>query len=331
MGNHGDPCLAALLWKNCRSRWQSRFPLCPHKPELGSWLFKGPNGMGCKACHLTGVQSPYGAGALTSRLQLRAPRFAKHAGNEQHLSAVCQLTDCEACKQMLASRRDASSAPTAAAFQRVVDALTRGGGKHQIDEVCGEMSQKRSMMEWCVAEAMRMIDRAFLEEAGALCTNVDAKAEKFTVRFSAASRTLQHRRGQLGHAIHAGQKLDSVEAYVKSVETILRNFCTYGHGAPGRPRQLPLFSASLYEHLRRIHGCFNSDAERCVKLAGIELGNHGGLRNDAAALLPGTNITGEPKPNAQHIYNFTNTCKVICIMYEAKRTTYLYVKQTNEQ
>ena len=252
--------------------------------------------MACKACHLTDVRSS--AATITCKAQVRCLRFAKHASNEQHLTAVCQLTKCEACSRTLSSKRDACAAPTAEAFQRIIDDLMRGGGKHKIDKVCGEKSLKHNMMERCVAEAMCVQDRVFLEESGALCTNVDGKSGKFTIRFSAATEDLQHRRGQLGHTDYAGAHLDSVESYVKCMETILRNFCTYGHGGPGRPRLLPIFSLELYEHIRRIHGFFNSDSEGVVMLAGLEVANHGGLRHDDVALLPGTNVTCQDKTHA---------------------------------
>ena len=79
-------------WLRNETKWKKQFPLCPHNPSLGSWLFVRKTsrgaGLGCKACYLASVESQYGHCSLITSRQLSVDRFCKHTETEIHLQSV---------------------------------------------------------------------------------------------------------------------------------------------------------------------------------------------------------------------------------------------------
>ena len=268
-------------WAKNKAAWQEALPLCPHNSDLGSWLFfkkhpDGTCGLGCKACFLQGRTSEYGKATVVTKRNF-LEQFRQHHVCEAHRQAVIELTRCEHCKGDLQSLQDSRTAPSFSDFRRVWDARVSGGPCHKIRGVCGR--GKRQMMEFCCAEAMRMTDREFLESAVAMCTHIDSKKHRLTMRFSAANDNLSVRKGLIGHVVHAGEHKDSVKCYVDAVDSLLRKFCTWSFGAPAhpvRPRLPPAFDQALYDKLRSIHEVFNADAAQTMVLTGMEVSNHHG-------------------------------------------------------
>ena len=225
----GVAMVSLQRWAKNKAAWQEALPLCPHNSDLGSWLFfkkhpDGTCGLGCKACFLQGRTSAYGKATVVTKLRNFLEQFRQHHVCEAHRQAVIKLTGCEHCKGDLQSLQDSRTAPSFSDFRRVWDARVSGGPCHKIRGVCGR--GKRQMMEFCCAEAMRMTDREFLESAVAMCTHIDSKKHRLTMRFSAANDNLSVRKGLIGHVVHAGEHKDSVKCYVDAVDSLLRKFCT---------------------------------------------------------------------------------------------------------
>ena len=97
----------------------------------------------------------------------------------------------------------------------------------------------------------------------------------------------------LGHVNYVESALsDKTEAYVQSVDRLLRQYCTFGFQAPPLSHKLsktgPRFDKPLYEHMKSTHEVWDTDAEQCIQLAGMECAGHGGIRDNAP--LPNTKL-----------------------------------------
>ena len=143
-------------------------------------------------------------------------------------------------------------------------------------------------MEFCLAEAMRAVDREHIRQSSSLVFHCDNRKSRLTVLFSAGRESdLVVRRGFLGHVDATAIKnreLDASMSYAIAIQQIMREFCTAGCGAPfvagGHP---DAFDAGLFEHMQRIHEVFDADGEQCIQNAGEML--TGVLDGDPAALL----------------------------------------------
>lgn len=224
------------LWRSAKQSWQERLPLDPHDSDLGSWIFAKwrvgfVQSVGCKACFLAKTQTPFGMATLQSRCQLRLARFLKHASSEVHIQSVVALTGCDTCRSQLNDCVDARSAPSASDMRAVWNRRREGDASfHVIPGFGGQ--RKRQQCEFCIAEAVRMQQRAHLQLSVVMATHVDGKGTRLTVRYSATTADLDTQKGQLGHVQHAGAHPDSVAAYKQSIHSIMKNFCTLGFGAP---------------------------------------------------------------------------------------------------
>ena len=225
----------------------------------------------------------FGMATLQSRCQLRLARFLKHASSEVHIQSVVALTGCDTCRSQLNDCVDARSAPSASDMRAVWNRRREGDASfHVIPGFGGQ--RKRQQCEFCIAEAVRMQQRAHLQLSVVMATHVDGKGTRLTVRYSATTADLDTQKGQLGHVQHAGAHPDSVAAYKQSIHSIMKNFCTLGFGAPPRSDGCAppkLYDEKLFCHLAKIHELFDSDAARTMILTAMELSNHDGTTPDS--------------------------------------------------
>ena len=204
------------IWYRNKARWKTALPLCPHD-ELGSWLYRGAKGIGCKACSLAGHSSEFAKGILTSAYQLRWSRLKKHAASEQHLRAVARVTQCDECKTASDAKVDSATAPDAAIFRQAWDA--RRKGTPNTSAVANMCAGKRQQVDFCMAEAIRMQQREDLRTSVCIVSHLDGKGQRLTMRYSSANEELEPCRGSFGHIRHANDA-DSVEAYVRTVKDL---------------------------------------------------------------------------------------------------------------
>ena len=132
---------------------------------------------------------------------------------------------------------DSSCAPTAAHFKTVWVAKRKG-------ESCGtEVGSpwKQRRMVWCIAEAMRNMERSHILRSKVMVLHQDGRKHRHTVRFSAIDGELRMRRGLLGHVdfvVDGRTEEPGAVAIKKGAVEVIANFCTRGHGAPDRARGL---------------------------------------------------------------------------------------------
>ena len=240
-----------------------------HLSDLGSWLFENKTGVagvwgfGCKACHLQNLRTPFGLADLRSERQLKTPRFRKHTQQVSHLRAVANLTNCRKCKELADAADDKLSAPLLAEFKSTWDNVLHARELHT-------RSEKPYQIKFCIAEALRMHDRAAIECADVVVIHADSRKHRMTVRYSACSRGLILKKGYFGHVNCVSQHTDSVEHYLQTVLSVLKNFCTEALGVPpgSHTDGLVQFNEKLYSHLMRVCLVWNADAEPCIQLAG---------------------------------------------------------------
>ncbi len=141
-------------------------------------------GFGCTACRSAGLQTPFGKALLSEpRWAGFCGRFRKHEQCESHMAAVAEVTKCDACVAAIRKKADDSSSASEKDFKEVWLRRRQGGAARH--EVAGCAGLKRQRMEWCLAEGMRMIDRAFVSTGGVLISHSDGKGKRLTMRFSA--------------------------------------------------------------------------------------------------------------------------------------------------
>ena len=98
-----------------------------------------------------------------------------------HLEAVARLTKCDKCQ----ASSDSILAPSTDAFEAVKQARCSGGpSRSAIENICGANSKKRTMMEFRLAEALRMDDREHLRRCMSLVIHIDGRQHRLTACFT---------------------------------------------------------------------------------------------------------------------------------------------------
>lgn len=123
-------------------------------------------------------------------------------------------------------------------------------------------------MRWCLAEAMRELDREFLRRAHTVSLMQDSRKRRLLVRFKAATLSLETRRGILGqHHLHGSMNGSGLR---EGTLATLRTLCTKGLGAPSRPPGAPepVFDEALMEHMVKSVEEFSADAAADEQHAG---------------------------------------------------------------
>ena len=233
----GGQAWLTSMWATQGWKWQCDFPLCRHK-DLGSWLFARQQsgvvvGLGCKVCHLAGSSSRAGKAGWQTPRSCRSDKFQAHTRRPSHIQAAAQLNLCDQCTAENNAEKDIRAAPSSDEFMQVWKARQRGDVTGSgLKRIAGH-SIKRDQIQFCIAEAMRMQDREHVSESVTLVTHVDGKGKLLSMRASATSLNLVTKRIFMGHVQHTS-KADTVEAYVESINKLLRNFCVTFHNAPAR-------------------------------------------------------------------------------------------------
>ena len=167
----------------CARKSESNFLLCPHKPQLGSFIFHSSDGkditVGCKACKLACVQGCSWAACevkASSEHGFAKRVFEQHASTPEHQKAVVLLTGCLECKAALESKTSATNEE----FEQVWSAKASGAVKDQTLKVKGRRIErnKKSKLEFLLAEGARNIRRAKLRKCDNIILHVDGATLK---------------------------------------------------------------------------------------------------------------------------------------------------------
>ncbi len=277
---NGEEALRAW-WKNRGEAAREAHVLHKGDPELGSWLFARVHdgtgfALGCKACHLARRKTEFGEIQLASVRQVKNERLRKHEDSLEHQQAVATLVGDSLQQGDVDDAIASRAAPPARAFREVWDARCKPGRTPDIPGIGGRFKVKRMM--YCLYEAIVMNDRELIRQAECMATHSDGRAKRLSIRFAVNGPSLLPHRGHLGHVDYVEHKrsgAESATAIGRAYDGVIRNFCTFGKHAPDSDNEV--FDEALYDHMRRIHEVFDSDAERCMINCGLDL---------AGALLP---------------------------------------------
>ena len=249
-------------WARHSKTWQHALPLHPRKPALGSWLYgrvidvnaRKVFAGGCKACELANQCAP---NFKPLQLRLSMSKFLRHQRRASHRHAVSDLLGDASLKR--AADNTLRRAPSRACFESALTARQSGTALARGLPGDSPSAWKRVRLQYCVGEAMLMLDRRHLRHASSWASHTDGKGRRLTVQYTAVTkRGLTIRRGLLGHVDYVKCKRpDSVGTIADAMGEILRNLCTFGWAVPLRsgsgPHPKQSFDAGLYKHLKATH------------------------------------------------------------------------------
>ena len=254
-----------LIVKHHKS-WQAQLPLCPHRPELASWLFfpKSGGGGGCKDCFLSNVDSVYGLCKLTTKRQLKLARFRCHQSTLTHKAAVAVLTKCPSCTSAAEEMKTDAVAQSCTEFRDVWKARRQGGALRQIDGV--GCKNKMQRIQQCLGEAMKLIEHTYIDKSESIALHFDGRKPRLTLRFNSCGISdSSARRGLVGHVNYVKGKTncaDTSTAIGNSISDCLREFSTVMKGT-----RIERFDESVFSKLRHNTELVDADAEQVAQLA----------------------------------------------------------------
>ena len=152
------------------------FLLLPGHPQVGTWLESKEDKSGSwhVRCLLCNVE-------LSGK---RYRQFSRHASSHRHRNAIQDLN-------FPATADHACTVPKADQFQQVLDHVRNsplGQNVELMKHVGGRHKQRR--MLWCLAEAARIEQRAFLKKCKSMSIYQDARKSWLLDRWSAADSSL---------------------------------------------------------------------------------------------------------------------------------------------
>lgn len=243
-------------------QWKEKLPLRPDggDPPPGfpwSWLLRGKdNRLGCVACKaMTTKKSTAASKFATFAVEYRSSRWShlcRHQALASHKRAVKKLLGGDDD----ADGNDGDDAPPAAQFKAVWDSICSGLAPSSNGATAGR--KKVYKMVECLAEGMRMIDRAWIRRATSMALMRDERDSRLVVRFSMTTSDLECRRGVLGQARHFGS---GAEAITEATGQIIRDFATSSVPGPDGPDELA-------SHIRHIVHQLAIDAAADETLSG---------------------------------------------------------------
>ena len=241
---HLDP-KSAKHWSTCKMRetgdcfkckhlsnkyrWQQVFQIDANQPALGSWLTgktkDGHFGIGCAICSLAKTGSSGALHMWDATSVLQTCFFKRHELTRMHQKALAEFLGQEPPK-------DRPATPSKEAFEAVLEHTKRAGAIFKgVKGVGGK--NKTQKVQYCLAEAVREMQRRFFKRAESIAVHPDSKGMRYAARFSAADATLAVWKGTFGQVFHIPKGVGAM-AIRTSLEDLITEFCTPRHGAPAR-------------------------------------------------------------------------------------------------
>lgn len=262
---------------------------------VGAWRY------GCFVCRAatsssspTSRSSSFGRSTLSS---LRIDKALRHQTSSAHVENVRRHLS-------LANEVSLAGSPPAEAFSRVWQLVREGVA---VERGCAGIgsAKKLSQMRWCIAEAIRSLDRDFLRDAVCISISRDERDARLSIRYSATDGKLNTRRRTLGQARDFGSGAAAITAATGSIVKLL---ATPGHGAPPRGHGLGQGTAAVADEdlahriLHRIEG-LAVDAASDEVLSGELM--RGGLRRSAEqAITPNLRFLLRDKTHGARRWGF---------------------------
>ncbi len=215
------------LWLRLRRGWRTRFAWC------AAGYANGKFGIGCVLCaHATTKYTPHrGSGRSFAQFEITAATGShlwRHARTKQHRAAMMMEP----------------AGPTAEEMEACWKKLQEGGSARDY----GQASDCKSLMRWCLSEAVLERLRGFLRKAKSIVLCRDEREGRLLVRFRAATRDMRCKTGVLGLAKGYGPQ--SGENIVHATRDLLRTFCTPLANPPRGTRLRPTVDEDLVAHIR---------------------------------------------------------------------------------
>jgi hypothetical protein len=278
-----------------RRLWEQLLQTAPGSKD--SWLtaHENPWGVGCKVCAAAGKDGPLARFAV---IQPMLKNLLKHGRSPGHASS---LRKWHAALGDLGDLGSLDGAPSADEFRALWLSMVRTRSHHGL---VGMGTWRRTRrLEWCLAEARRVLHRRFLRTAGAVTLLQDARKNMLLLRAVAANDRLETRAFVLGIERDYGSSNVAIQ---RATMKIIKGMCQMGRHAPGGPGDSGgpggphdagpgRLDASLHRHLLQAIELFVADGAADEQLAGRE------LQSPSAAvrpLLPNLRIVLRDKAHA---------------------------------
>eukprot|EP00959_Pyramimonas_sp_CCMP1952_P445936 9336363-Pyramimonas_sp.AAC.1 len=202
------------IWDNNKDTWQK---ICP-------WLEWRNEGVICVACAATGMAGTMAKDGAQSSLKLC--NFAKHSELTSHRSAIQMLLGNN---QKAHDLEMSKAAPSTEEF-RVCWAAVKRGSCHDVDDdTPGNHRDRYRKKVFCLAEAVRTLNRDFLQDCQCISLSQDGTQGRLLTRFLATNSKLDIRRGIMGlqRDIGSGHK-----AILRATLSSIESMATPNFGAP---------------------------------------------------------------------------------------------------
>jgi hypothetical protein len=176
-----------------------------------------------------------------------------------------------------------AGAPATDEFNAALGAL-QGGRTFRQDHTSVVNSRKQRQMFWCLAEALKEIERKFLREAVTMVLHRDEREQRLLLRYGACTGKLETRRSMLGQAKNFGAGAVNIS---KATIDIIENLCTPLAGLENLvPDVDPKVDQQLFTHILNIIEIINNDAAADKMLSAAQLEGRRGNRSGFGGLAP---------------------------------------------
>lgn len=234
--------------------WSGLLPIDHRHPQSGSWLLRLGHGVGCHICKSFKPQG------------LKLTNLQRHAKSREH----CEGVDAHLGRP--SNPRDV--APPATAFEAVLADRQRGVAYRQTSRLTAG-AEKAKQITWCLAEALKDVDRVALRSAQSIAIHQDMRAALLCIRFC-CSDGLQVRRGILGMISDFGTSAAEIRTATLDIVT---QACTPRSQPPRRSqghREAPVVDAVLFSHVCSSIEIFDADGAADEQKAGRMLAGKAG-------------------------------------------------------
>lgn len=274
-----EPRVALIAVERAVREWSKSLPFDPSQPELGSWLLRVGRGVGCHVCK---DFKPNG---------LKLTNLQRHARSREH----CKGVDVRLGRP--SNPRD--DAPPVAAFEAVLADRQRGVAYRQTARATAG-AEKALQITWCLAEALKDVDRAALRSSQSIAIHQDMRGSLLCIRFCCAD-SFQARRGILGMASDFGTSAAEIRT---ATLDIVSKACTPRSRPPRRsqgPQESPIVDESLFSHVCATIEIFDADGASDEQKAGRILAGKAGapaaFQNLTIVLRDRTHAATRPAAN----------------------------------
>ena len=267
---HGSPKRQRLSkdtpfkkWQRLGRRWQSQCQIDKTKDcgPAGSWLQPRHVGdafsVGCKVCADAGLKTVWACFDVRSNSHLQLVNIKRHDRSSSHKSAMLKaMGDPSTVLSCLAPPRED--------FEKLIEEQQKG---ISFNASSVGSCKKAIKMTWCLAEALRDLDKAFCKNISDLALHSDGSGRILRAYFNACNKLMNTRQGIFGSVRDSGSTAHEI---ADSIIKICNKFCSSRAHPPYHHKQASIgdLDEELLELIRNALVVFNGDAASNEQLAG---------------------------------------------------------------